>query len=251
MEPKQKTEKLVKYRRKLGILQAFGNVSNKILEFVDEDHEVEVIIDMEQHMTLKLTNIETYKSMIVTHCITTCNLFDLGFKGSIYTWWNGRAEDDCIFKRLDRYLANIEFQQMWPALKITHLPKIGSDHCPILITGDPSVVPIKKTFRFLHFWIKHPSFHDVVRQNRTVDLAANPFILFNHKLKKVLSIWSKTTYGDIFQKIAGLEEVVLVHESQSELNPTRQNRERLHKVQAELIRYLALEEEFWKQKSRI
>lgn len=26
------------------------------------------------------------------HCVSTCNLFDLGFKGSIYTWWNGRAE---------------------------------------------------------------------------------------------------------------------------------------------------------------
>ncbi|XP_070020283.1 uncharacterized protein LOC142180894 [Nicotiana tabacum] len=24
------------------------------------------------------------------HCIKTCNLTDLGFKGSIFTWWNGR-----------------------------------------------------------------------------------------------------------------------------------------------------------------
>lgn len=56
-------------------------------------------------------------------------------------------------------------------------------------------------------------------------------------------------YGDIFQKITSLEEVVIVHETQFERFPTYQNRERLQKVQAELIRYLALEEEFWKQKS--
>lgn len=61
-------------------------------------------------------------------CMNTCNLTDLGFKGSIFTWWNGRAEEDYIFKRLDRCFANIEFQQMWLVLEITHLSKIGSDH---------------------------------------------------------------------------------------------------------------------------
>lgn len=40
------------------------------------------------------------------HCINTCALYDLGFKGSLYTWWNGRSDDACILKRLDRYLAN-------------------------------------------------------------------------------------------------------------------------------------------------
>lgn len=50
-------------------------------------------------------------------------------------------------------------------------------------------------------------------------------------------------------KISSLEEVVMVHKTQFELNPTIQNRERLYKVQAELFRFLALEEEFWKQKA--
>lgn len=33
------------------------------------------------------------------------------------------------------------------------------------------------------------------------------------------------------------------------MNPTKQNQERLQRVQAELIKYLTLQEEFWKQKS--
>ncbi|XP_075107144.1 uncharacterized protein LOC142180116 [Nicotiana tabacum] len=36
------------------------------------------------------------------HCVDTCALYDLGFKGSLYTWWNERSDIDCIFKRLDR-----------------------------------------------------------------------------------------------------------------------------------------------------
>ncbi|XP_075103192.1 uncharacterized protein LOC142177960 [Nicotiana tabacum] len=184
--------------------------------------------------------------------MNTCDLFDLGFKGSIYTWWNGRAEEDCIFKRLDRCMANIEFQQMFPGIEVTHLPKIGSDHCPMLLKCDLETIVIKKSFRFLNFWTKHPTFKDVVNANWNTDFEANPFTLFNHKLKKVkkgLSLWSKSTYGDIFKKISSLEEVFKVHEAQFEINPTRANRERLCKVQAELIKFLALEEQFWKQKA--
>ncbi|XP_070054360.1 uncharacterized protein [Nicotiana tomentosiformis] len=186
------------------------------------------------------------------YCVNTCNLFDLGFKGSIYTWWNGRGEYDCIFKRLDKCLANVVFQQMFARLEITHLSNIGSDHCPMMLSVNASTVPIKKPFKFLNFWTKYTSFKVVVAENWTADFHANPFTLFNHKLKKVkkaLSIWSKDTYGNIFQKIASLEEVVLVHEAQFELNPSFQNRERLMKIQVEFIKYLALEEEFWKQKS--
>lgn len=59
---------------------------------------------------------------------------------------------------------------------------------------------------------------------------------------------SKITFGDIFQKIASMEEVVLVHEKEFEANPTKMNRERLQSVQAELIKVLALEEKHWQQK---
>ncbi|XP_075109006.1 uncharacterized protein LOC142180816 [Nicotiana tabacum] len=294
MEPKQKRKKLERYRRRIGMLQAFSNVSNKIWVFVDDDHGVDIVYDLEQQLTLKFTNLDIQISFVVTfvyakcdsieplacggdfnvtwdeeekfgglpislneindfrHCITTCNLSDLGFKGSIYTWWNGRGEADCIFKRLDRCLGNLELQQLWPGIEVTHLSKIGSDHSPMLLNFNPNAAPIKKAFKFLNFWCKHSTFKEVVLQNWKADFTGDPFFVFNHKLKKLkkaLSLWSRATYGDIFQKIASLEEVVLVHEIQFERFPTVQNRERLQKVQAELLRFLAFEEEFWKQKS--
>ncbi|XP_019234736.1 PREDICTED: uncharacterized protein LOC109215176 [Nicotiana attenuata] len=311
MEPMQNPRKLERYRRKIGFIQAFSNVSNKIWVFVDEDHGVDVLINSEQQITMKLTNMDTQISFIVTfvyakcdpierielwdsmyylardmtipwivagdfnviwddeenfggfpvslnevndfrHCVNTCNLIDLGFKGSIFTWWNGRAEDDCIFKRLDRCLANLEFQQMFPTIEVNHLSKTGSDHSPMLLTCSSDAIPIKKAFRFLNFWIKHPNFKNMVKDNWRVDFVGDPFYIFNQKLKrlkKALSAWSRNTYGDIFQKIASLEEVVIVHETEFERNPTFQSRQRLQKVQAELIRYLTLEKEFWKQKA--
>ncbi|XP_047253595.1 uncharacterized protein LOC124887729 [Capsicum annuum] len=37
------------------------------------------------------------------HYISTCNLEEIAFKGSKFTWWNGRENGECIFKRLDRW----------------------------------------------------------------------------------------------------------------------------------------------------
>ncbi|XP_070032860.1 uncharacterized protein LOC142168298 [Nicotiana tabacum] len=119
------------------------------------------------------------------HCMNTCNLIDMGFKGSIYTWWNRRAEEDCFFKRLDRMFANMELQQLWPGLEINHLSKIVLDHCPLLLTYNPDPVPIKKSFIFLMFWTEHESYKAVVKDNWQEDFHANPFILFNHKIKRL------------------------------------------------------------------
>ncbi|XP_070008075.1 uncharacterized protein LOC142165179 [Nicotiana tabacum] len=237
MDPKQNRHKLETYRTELGIPQAFVNISNKVWTFVEKDYDVEVIIGIEQHLTLRLLNNQSHKEFIVTlvyakydaierielwytmyslasdmtlpwlvggdfnvmvdneekfggrpvslneiedfrHCINTCNLFDLGFKSSIYTWWNERTDDDCIFKRLYRCLGNMEFQQMLPGLEITHLSKTGSDHCSMILSCDRNAPPIKKSFRFLKFWTEHKRFLNVVRENWLIDFSGNPFILF-------------------------------------------------------------------------
>lgn len=76
MEPMQKAKKLETYMRKIGMLQAFSNVSNKIWVFIDEDHGVDIIIDMEQQMTLKFTNLETKKCVMVTFVYAKCNAIE-------------------------------------------------------------------------------------------------------------------------------------------------------------------------------
>ncbi|XP_019257599.1 PREDICTED: uncharacterized protein LOC109235801 [Nicotiana attenuata] len=268
LEPMQQAGKLERYRRRIGLAQAVVNISNKIWALIDERElnygilyamasdmtvpwlvggDFNVIWDEEEKfggLPVHINEVDDFR-----HCINTCHLTDLGFKGSIYTWWNGRSEENCIFKRLDRCLGNMELQQTFPGLEVTYLSKTGSDHCLMLLKCDIESSPIKKSFRFLNFWTKHDSFLEVVKENWSADFSANPFVLFNYKLKKLkkaLSVWSRATYGDLFQKIASLEEVVLVHERQFEVNPTQMNRQRLHKVQAEMIKYLSLEEEFWR-----
>ncbi|XP_060211853.1 uncharacterized protein LOC132639425 [Lycium barbarum] len=286
MEPMQQPYKLESYRRRLDLETTLHNVHNKIWAFVDQEWEVTVLMDREQHLTLRLINWDVDMTMIVTlvyakcdstdmielwddvyylardmtdpwlvagdfhvitdesekygglpvslnevedfrHCISTCNLTDLGYKGSVFTWWNGRDADDCIFKRLDRCLSNFEFQQLFPSLQITHLIKNGSDHSPLLIELE-------------------------LQANWCIEVEANSFYAFNSKLKnlkKALTAWSRATYGDIFQQITNMEEVVKTNEAIFEAYPSYANREQLNRINAEMTRLLSIEEEFWKQKA--
>ncbi|XP_075077182.1 uncharacterized protein LOC142163928 [Nicotiana tabacum] len=262
-------------------------MNGKIWSFVDEDIDVQVLMDMEQQLTLKLFHKVLSKVLIVAlvyakcdvierielcdslyhlasdmmvpwlvgdgfnviiseeekyggrpvylrevedfvHCIDTCALYDLGFKGSLYTWWNGRSDEACIFKRLDRFLANQKFQDLFPALEVERLIKYGSNHAALLLSCNLNTVQVKKPFKFLNFWVKNETFLDVVKKNWISDIVGNPFISFQQRLKnvkKALAVWSKVTFGDIFKQIAALEDVIKVHEVEFELNPTAQNKQ--------------------------
>lgn len=65
--------------------------------------------------------------------LDVCGLMELGYSGQQFTWCNQRAMDDRIWKRLDRDLVNDNWLQSMSQTTITHLPSMGSDHCPLLM----------------------------------------------------------------------------------------------------------------------
>lgn len=56
-------------------------------------------------------------------------------------------------------------------------------------------------------------------------------------------------FGDIFQRIATLEDLIKAKEVQLELHPTSINRSELSKAEAELRKYLVVEKEYWRQQA--
>ncbi|WMV21122.1 hypothetical protein MTR67_014507 [Solanum verrucosum] len=185
-------------------------------------------------------------------CINACALTEVRTSGSKYTWWNGRIEEDCIFKRLDRILVNQEFMDLFPTSEVHYLIRQGSDHAPLHMTSSSREDVFIKPFRFLNFWSKHKHFKQVVADNWSVDFVGNPFIEFHAKMKRVkkaLSMWSKSAYGNVFQQIATIEDMIRVKEIQLEIQPSASNRAELSKVEADLKKYLQVEEDFWRQKA--
>ncbi|XP_060210563.1 uncharacterized protein LOC132637499 [Lycium barbarum] len=270
MEPFHGLDEVESYRRRLGIHNSMVNISEKIWIFGTDDWlelwdsiaqdtlniqgpwivggDFNVILKSDEKLgglPVHLAETDDF-----AHFVNNCGLMELKYFGSRYTWWNGRTEEDCIFKRLDRVFGNQEFMDLFLSSEVSHLIRHRSDHAPLHVVCCSKDVVVKP-FKFLNFWSQHPKFLELVQDNWSLDFTANPFSEFQAKMKKVkmaLAKWSKDTYGNIFQQISTIEDTIKVKELQSELNPSMLNRTYLHKAQDELHSYLHLEEEYWKQK---
>lgn len=106
-----------------------------------------------------LASWNSHKSSGFQEWIFEQGLLDMGFCRSKFTWTRGIHELTFKGARLDRALCNVEWNVLFPEAAVTHLPRIGSDHSPILVTCKVNRHPQgPKPFRFQAAWLTHPSF---------------------------------------------------------------------------------------------
>ena len=125
-----------------------------------------------------------------------CNFLDLGFSGPKYTWSNLRQVTDLILECINRCFANPTWRVLFPEAMVTHLPRVFSDHCPVLLElSRPPPTTTEKPFRFHAMWIHHSNFPDVVRKawesDPNLHLAIRNFV---DRAKQ----WNRSVFGNIF-----------------------------------------------------
>lgn len=197
-------------------------------------------------------DLEQSEAMDFAQCINSCALLEVKFTGSKFTWWNGRINQECIFKRLDRVLVNSEFLSIFPVTEATHMIREGSDHTPIHVSANSETGNMVKPFKFQNFWCTHHGFVETVNMNWKADFLGDPFLVLHAKIKNVkraLTDWNKAVVGNIIIQKATLEDIILVKEAQLEIDPSPHNRPDLKRAEAELKRLLTMEESYWKQKA--
>ena len=100
------------------------------------------------------------------NCMDNCGLIDLGFHNLRYTWTNkSPCWQTTIKERLDRGLGNAEWATLFPSAEVHHLPRVKSDHCPILLSTDPRERKPPKPFRFEQMWLTDPTFPTLVDES--------------------------------------------------------------------------------------
>lgn len=189
------------------------------------------------------------KCLNFTNNISNCNLLDLGFKGSPFTWSNNRFSNKhtLIRERLDRFLCNDLWLQLFPNSYVFHLSSCASDHKPIL----PKTTPPRRStipFKFESMWLHDPSFPALVATTwGSTDNYTNNMSSFLLKVKSR----NKTQFGDLFYRkkkilarLNGISRSLSLHHSSFLLNLQKE-------LTMEYFRILRSEEDFWKMKSRI
>ena len=169
---------------------------------------------------------------------------DLHFKGPCFTWSRGS-----LFKRLDRAICNDQWNVSFMEASVLHLPKLHSDHRPILVRFGRSLkkMNVVRPFRFLAAWLTDQSFQSLVAKewcnSKGYTRAAHDFV-------DKVSVWNKENFGNIFKRKRNL--LARLNGIQHALEKFDSNRllELESKLKTELETILSQEELLWYQKSR-
>ncbi|KAF7826637.1 reverse transcriptase [Senna tora] len=181
------------------------------------------------------------------NCVNGCNLLDLGFTGSKYTWWNKRPNGTIIFERLDRFLASADWLSIFPQATNYHLPRIRSDHNPIFLTSKPlSSIRDHRPFRCERIWLNQPGFAKLTKES----WQANPPLFLNlPDFTSKIKNWNKKDFGDLFYRkrkiLNRLEGIQRIN------NPCQFLASLEIQLSLEYQEILVLEEEFWASKARV
>ncbi len=99
------------------------------------------------------------------NCLDARNLLDLGFSGPQFTWTNKRP-NDLVMERLDKVLCNPSWKLCFEETNVLHLPRVSSDHNPILIELNLiRQVFGRRPFRLETIWFSDPSFPKLVEDS--------------------------------------------------------------------------------------
>ncbi|XP_073151780.1 uncharacterized protein [Henckelia pumila] len=211
--------------RRLGFQRVLSNLSGHIWVFMSEDVKAECVFYHTQFIHLRvsapfcrlmsfvLLSMPSVTTLDGATCGLLCCSFvlesalvDAGFEGSSFTWTN-----KTIWKRLDRVFVSVDWGDHFNSIRVEHLGRTVSDHCPLL--GMPKL-----------------------------------FVKLKH-LKGHLKWWNQDVFGNICDKIAEAEKFVRLGETAYEADPSEHCWTLLSKCNEDLSRVTAMEADFWKQKA--
>ncbi|XP_075665849.1 uncharacterized protein LOC142635595 [Castanea sativa] len=103
------------------------------------------------------------KSLILKECLDYCNMVDLAFTRPRFTWTNRQNINALVQERIDRYFVNPSWCTADSDVRVTHLTRCVSDHCPMLLESNlNNGIHLPRPFKFQSFSLVNLSFPGIV-----------------------------------------------------------------------------------------
>ncbi|XP_042065472.1 uncharacterized protein LOC121808984 [Salvia splendens] len=175
----------------------------------------------------------TREMMEFVETISDCQLLDVGADGPKFTWARGDT-----FERLDIVLIGEGWANVFEATRVTNLPRILSDHCPLLIVSRVPGPRIRPSFRFQSMWVRHHLFLQEVERCWKEDTGTRGMTIVQLKLsrlKRSLKIWNRVIFGDIFERLKKAETEAKEALETYEKEPSPSLRSEMNRTTAEYL----------------
>ncbi|PKU87932.1 hypothetical protein MA16_Dca007874 [Dendrobium catenatum] len=183
--------------------------------------------------------------------ILNCNLHDIGFSGSGFTWNRGT-----MWQRLDRILLNDHWISVFSNTHIEHLSRTLSDHSPLLLNVLNNNSNFVHPFRFQNMWLLDDRFENIVKSNWEAPLFPDNNVtgmkrlwLKLKRLKQPLRWWNKCIFKNVFTNIQLAESDVAKADLAYMNEANNNNLTILNSAKYNLFKLQEKEEAFWKQKA--
>lgn len=179
-----------------------------------------------------------------------CGLLDPGSSGPKFTWYRFAGNRVVQMRRLDRVLWNVNSQHVFPEAKVVVLPRLCSDHSPILFI-DEAGSPLDRSLRPLRFeaaWLSREDYRAIWKD--TLAGGIRPMEGFISLVTQKSTQWNRNVFGNIFQRKQKLETRIRGIQCASNFGTSIYLQKLERNLISELNEVLDQEETFWFQKSR-
>ncbi|XP_041995763.1 uncharacterized protein LOC121745889 [Salvia splendens] len=280
-----------RYSKALGLKFKGSNMSGKIWVFAEEGANFIIEEDLDQVLHGRLTSHRMANYISISVVYAKCNrlerhplwdkMREISTRMEGTPWLIGGdfntilAHEDRVGSETNRQAEMIDFVEViedcrlldpgllvneawtnaFEATRVTNLPRVSSDHGPILARCTMPRPPSRgSAFRFQNMWVRHDGFLQLVQDIWAQPTGASGLLNLQTKLarsKKALKAWNKEVFGNIHANLQAMEEGIAQAQANFEADPTPRNRTEINKNIAEYILLLRMEENFWRQKTAL
>ncbi|XP_020696163.1 uncharacterized protein LOC110109436 [Dendrobium catenatum] len=175
--------------------------------------------------------------------------------GPRFTWCNNKSGSARILEKLDICLINSSALNSIHLALVKHLPRIASDHCPILLDIFKPVEYIKRNIRYEEVWASYHGAATLVRKIWAKNCKGDPTSILNLKCKRALRalfFWSKVKHRNFSLLRDSLKTEILEIQLEEAKGWISSNRLQLLRSKInELNITLAQLNTWWKQRAKV